>query len=139
MNVGVASAPTPSGPSTHRQTAPSAVYRDIPTGAWGHGEHGKQPRDILETKIAWTWNVVEVRNDFREPMGQGAGVLGGESCGRQRQSQRKQPFSSCQLQSKQGITLSWHMVAVTLQGGEDRNRLESDRDLACLWLLLAMV
>lgn len=65
-------------------------------------------------------NLVEVRDNVRGPRGQGAGALGGGSRERQGHSQRKQLFTSYQLQCEKGIISGRHTVAVTLRVGGSR-------------------
>lgn len=77
----------------------------------------KTTQGYLRDKDCLRKNLVEVRDNIREPRGQGAGVLGGDSRERQGCSQRKQWFTSYQLQCKKGIISSMHRVAVTLRVG----------------------
>lgn len=80
----------------------------------------KTTQGHLRDKDGLCSNLVEVSGNIREPGGPAA-ILGnpggGDSWERQGHSQRKQAFTSYQLQCKKGIISGRHTVAVTLQVG----------------------
>lgn len=76
----------------------------------------KTTQGHLRDKDGLCSNLVEVSGNIREPRGQGAGVLGGDSWERQGHSQRKQAFTSYQLQCKKGLISGRHTVGCDSSG-----------------------